>query len=81
MNRKDRRAAKADARGQAPDLDLRPGAILAPLAGTTLWGPDGEALGTWGVTLPIRLHMRTATGIRPMTPAKERLARRVLGEI
>ena len=34
----------------------------------------------WGVTLPIRLHMRTATGIRPMTPAEERLARRVLGE-
>lgn len=80
MNRKDRRAAKAEARREAPDLDLRPGAILEPVAGTTRWGPDGEALGIWGVTLPIRLHMRTANGIRPMSPAEERLARRVLGE-
>lgn len=50
MDRKDRRAANAEALRRAPDLDLRPGTILAPVAGTTHLGPEDQVLDIWSVT-------------------------------
>ncbi|UMA67279.1 hypothetical protein LVO79_21100 (plasmid) [Roseivivax marinus] len=81
MSRHDRRTAKAKARKQCPDLDMRPGRIAVPIPGTMDWGPDGKSCGVWGQDKPCRyVQINDDGSARPLTDAEMQFAIRNYGQ-
>ncbi|WP_306133448.1 hypothetical protein [Roseivivax marinus] len=81
MSRHDRRVAKAQARRQFPELDLRPGMIAVPIPGMVDWGPDGKSRGVWGRDKPLCYVQFSEDGgsCRPLTKAESRFVERIYG--